>query len=91
MAPRPGQKSTVKGVNKLKPSDFAYPKTKEYPINTLGRARSALARANHSGNSGSYQHVARAVRKKWGNKVATVGKKRGTVSSPGYKKSKKRK
>jgi hypothetical protein len=88
MAPRPGKKSSAKGAKKLKPSDFAYPKTREYPINTIKRARSALARASASGNSGSYQHVARAVRKKYGNKVASVGTKRGKVSSPGYRKGK---
>jgi hypothetical protein len=89
MAPRPGQKSGAKGTKGLPASAFAYPKTREYPINTIKRARSALSRASHSGNSGSYQHVAQAVRKKWGNKVASVGTKRGKVSSPGYRKGKK--
>lgn len=67
-------------------SAFAYPSRRAYPIDTLARARNALARAAQPGTSGSYAHVARAVRAKWGNRVATVGKKRGTVSRPGYRK-----
>jgi hypothetical protein len=84
--PRPGRKSTAKGVKRLPSSAFAYPKTREYPINTVKRARNALARAAQKGTSGSYAHVARRVRSRYGNKVATVGRKRGTVSSPGYRK-----
>jgi hypothetical protein len=67
-------------------SAFAYPKQRKYPINTVKRARNALARAAQSHTSGSYQHVARAVRRKWGNRVATVGRARGTVTGPGYRK-----
>lgn len=90
MAPRPGRKSTAKGVKRLPKSAFAYPRTREYPINTLKRARAALSRAAQSGTSGSYQHVARAVRRKYGNKVATVGRRRGTVTGPGYKRRRRR-
>jgi hypothetical protein len=90
MAPRPGQKSTAKGVKRLPSSAFAYPRTREYPINTKKRARNALARAAQRGTSGSYSHVARAVRRKYGNKVASVGRKRGTVSSPGYRRKRRR-
>jgi hypothetical protein len=86
MAPRPGRKSSAKGVKRLPSSAFAYPRTREYPINTKKRARNALSRAAQRGTSGSYAHVARAVRKRYGNKVASVGKKRGTVSRPGYRK-----
>lgn len=68
-------------------SAFAYPKTRKYPIDTKARARNALARASQSGTSGSYAHVARAVRRKYGNGVASVGPKRGTVSRPGYRKA----
>ena len=67
-------------------SAFAYPLRRAFPINTPGRARSALARASSSRNAGTYQHVARAVRAKWGNTVASVGPKRGTVTRPGYRK-----
>lgn len=72
----------------LPSSAFAYPKARKYPIDTKARARSALARAASSKNSGSYTHVAKAVRRRYGNAVATVGKSRGTVSRPGYRKGK---
>lgn len=72
----------------LKPSQFAYPKQRKYPIDTVARAKNALARAAQSGTSGSYRHVARAVRRKWGNKVVSVGPARGTTSRPGYKRRK---
>jgi hypothetical protein len=85
--PRPGRRSTAKGVKRLPSSAFAYPRTREYPINTLKRARAALAYAARSSTSGSYAHVARRVRARYGNKVATVGRKRGTVSRPGYRKA----
>jgi hypothetical protein len=71
---------------RLPSSAFAYPRQRKYPIDTLARARNALARAAQSGTSGSYAHVARAVRRRYGNKVATVGRKRGTVTRPGYRK-----
>jgi len=84
MARRP-TRSSAKGAHRLPDSAFAYPSRRAYPINTVGRARSALARASSSHNSGTYQHVARAVRAKWGNRVASVGPKRGTVTRPGYR------
>ena len=71
---------------KLPSSAFAYPKTRKYPINTVKRAKNALARAAQSGTSGSYSHVAKKVRARYGNRVASVGRKRGTVSGPGYRK-----
>jgi hypothetical protein len=77
---------SAKKRKSLKPSDFAYPDKRAYPIDTVARAKNALARAAQSGTSGSYQHVAKAVRKKHGDKVASVGPKRGTTSRPGYKK-----
>ena len=83
--PRPGRASTAKGVKRLPRSAFAYPRTREYPINTPKRARAALAYAARKTTSGSYAHVARAVRRRYGNKIASVGKKRGTVSRPGYR------
>jgi hypothetical protein len=88
--PRPGRKSTAKGVKRLKASDFAYPKTREYPINTLKRARNALARSKQKGTSGSYSHVAKKVKAKYGKKVSTVGGPRGTTSRPGYRKKRKK-
>jgi Family of unknown function (DUF6582) len=63
--PRPKQKSTAKGVKRLKSSQFAYPKTRKYPINTRKRARAALSYAARKDTAGSYAHVARKVRKKY--------------------------
>lgn len=74
----------------LPASAFAYPKQRKYPIDTLARAKNALARAAQSHTSGSYSTVAKKVRAKYGNKVASVGPKRGTTSRPGYKKGAKR-
>ena len=71
---------------KLPASAFAYPRSRKYPIDTKARARSALARAASSQNAGSYAHVARAVRRRYGNAVASVGPRRGTVARPGYRK-----
>jgi hypothetical protein len=71
---------------RLPRSAFAYPRTRSYPIDTVARARNALARAAQSKTKGTYAHVARAVRRRYGNKVATVGRKKGTVSGPGYRK-----
>lgn len=75
MAPRPKRKSTAKGTSKLKSSDFAYPKTRQYPINTLKRARNALARAAQPGTSGSYSHVRKKVKAKYGSKIKTATSK----------------
>jgi hypothetical protein len=70
---------------KLPSSAFAYPKQRKYPIDTIKRARNALARAAQKNTSGSYSHVARAVRRRYGNKVGTVGRARGTTTRPGYR------
>jgi hypothetical protein len=67
-------------------SAFAYPRTKSYPIDTKARARNALARASQSHTKGTYEHVARAVRRYWGNAIGTVSRSRGTVTGPGYRK-----
>jgi hypothetical protein len=69
----------------LPASAFAYPSQRKYPIHTPKQARNALARAAQSKTSGTYQHVARAVRAKHGDKVASVGRAKGTVSAPGYR------
>jgi hypothetical protein len=87
--PRPPEGGTValkaSRRRKLPKSAFAYPRIRSYPIDTPKRARNALARAAQSKTKGSYSHVARAVRKRYGNKIASVGRKRGTVSRSGYK------
>jgi hypothetical protein len=71
--------------NALPASAFAYPASRRYPIDTKARARNALARAAQPGTSGSYAHVARAVRRKWSDKIPTVGPTRGTVTRPGLR------
>jgi hypothetical protein len=81
---------TARRRRALPRSAFAYPKTRRYPINTPSRARNALARAAQSGTKGSYTHVAKAVRRKYGNRIASVGPKRGTTSRPGYRRRRRR-
>jgi hypothetical protein len=78
-------RSSAAGVSRLPRSAFAYPSRRAFPINTPGRARSALARARMSSNAATYSHVARAVRRRYGNTIASVGPRRGTVSRPGYR------
>jgi hypothetical protein len=73
--------------NRLPSSAFAYPRTRRYPIDTPARARNALARAAQPQTSGSYSTVARRVRARYGERVASVGRKRGTVTSPGYRRT----
>jgi hypothetical protein len=79
------RRSGAAGVSRLPASAFAYPSRRAFPINTPARARSALARSRMSSNSATYAHVARAVRARYGNRVASVGRARGTVSRPGYR------
>jgi hypothetical protein len=52
-------------------SSFAYPRLRKYPIDTVKRARNALARAAQANTYGSYAHVARAVRARYGNRIRT--------------------
>ena len=82
------RKSSAKGTSKLPRSAFAYPSKRKYPINTVKRAKNALARAKQSNTFGSYSHVAKKVKRRYGKKVASVGGPRGTTSGPGYKKGK---
>lgn len=71
------KRSTVKGAKKLPASAFAYPKSRAYPINTPARARAALSRAAQRNTSGSYAHVARAVKRRYpGIKVGSGRRKR---------------
>jgi hypothetical protein len=78
-------RSSARGTARLPASAFAYPSKRAYPINTIKRARAALSRAAQSGTSGSYSHVARAVRQRYGNRVASVGRARGTTTRAGYR------
>lgn len=63
--PRPKRASTAKGTKRLPSSSFAYPKTRQYPINTKARARNALSRAAQKGTSGDYATVRRAVNRRY--------------------------
>ena len=74
--PRPKQKSTAKGVKRLKASQFAYPKTRKYPINTRKRARAALSYAARKDTAGSYSTVAKKVKKKYPGLVGGKKKRR---------------
>lgn len=85
------RKSTAKGTAKLPKSAFAYPSKRKYPINTVKRAKNALARAKQSHTFGSYSHVAKKVKARYGKKVASVGGPKGKTSSPGYRKGGRRK
>jgi hypothetical protein len=85
--PRPRRASTAAGVANLPNSAFAYPATRKYPIHMINRARNALARAAQPGTSGTSRHVAVAGRRKYGDRVATVGPTRGTVMRPGFAKT----
>jgi len=69
------RKSSAKGTKSLKASDFAYPKRRAYPINTLKRARAALAMSARRDTSGSYAKVAKAVRRKYGKRIKIGGSK----------------
>lgn len=73
---------------KLDRRQFALPGKRLYPIDTLARARNALARSAQKGTASSYPVVARAVRKRWGNRIASVGTARGTTARPGYRRRK---
>ena len=69
------RKSSAKGTKRLRSSSFAYPKSRAYPINTRKRARAALSRAAQKGTSGTYAHVAAAVRKKYPSMKVGSGRK----------------
>lgn len=69
----------------LPASAFAYPSTRTYPIDTPARARNALARAAQKGTKGSYAHVARKVRARYGNRIASVGPAKGRMNRPGLR------
>jgi hypothetical protein len=81
----------------LPDSAFALPSRRKYPVPTkaqarkagisetqrIGLHRNALARSTSKRTAGSYPTIARKVKARAGAKVATVGGKRGNISSPG--------
>ena len=95
---------TAKQRNRLPASAFVYPSRRAYPVPTKAQARragisetqrvrtvrNALARANQPQTSGSYGKVARVARRRAGTKVASVGRRRGTTTRPGYRKGRTR-
>lgn len=46
-------------------SSFAIPSRKAYPINTISRARNAVARVNQNGSSAEKRQVYSAVRQRY--------------------------
>jgi hypothetical protein len=61
---------------RLPASSFAYPSVRKYPINTKARARNALARAAQSKTYGTYGHVARRVKARYGSAIKVSGTRR---------------
>lgn len=57
-------KMKAKQRNALPSSEFAYPKTRKYPINDAAHARDALSRAAAQGPAVE-AHVAAAVKKRF--------------------------
>lgn len=76
--------------NKLPRSAFAYKRSRKYPIDTPKRARAALSRAAQSKTSGTYQHVARRVRARYGNKIKSVSRSKGVTNRAGYRRKTRR-
>lgn len=90
---------TARQRSALPRSAFAIPSRRAYPMPTRAQAkragigerqrlnlhRNALARASSSRNGGSYRRMATVARGRTGGKVASVGRARGTVSRPGYR------
>jgi len=51
--------------NRLAASQFVFPGTRRYPIDTLNRARSALSRVAQHGSASEKARVRAAVRRRW--------------------------
>jgi len=92
---------TARQRNALPDSAFGLPSKRAYPVPTRAQARkagiseaqrlrlhrNALARSTNQWTAGSYPTIARKVRARTGTKVATVGGPKGTISSPGKRKT----
>jgi hypothetical protein len=59
------KKLTTKARDELPASDFALPKEKKYPIDTIERGRNALARVAATGSDAEKRAVRAAVHKKF--------------------------
>jgi len=73
--PRPSKPSGAPGVKRLKASQFAYPKTRKYPLNTAKRARAALSYSARKTTAGSYSHVLSRIKRSSNPAVRAVGKR----------------
>lgn len=58
-------KLTYKQRKKLPKDEFVFPKKRAYPIDTIGRARNALARVAQNGSPSEIAKVKSAVHKKY--------------------------
>ncbi|MEX3950594.1 hypothetical protein AB4Y45_25515 [Paraburkholderia sp. EG287A] len=67
---------TAKGRARIKPSNFAFPSKRAYPINTIARARNALARVAQHGTPSQQRTVQRAVARRWPSIDVTKAGKR---------------
>ncbi|MGY0062833.1 hypothetical protein ACWY4P_40910 [Streptomyces sp. LZ34] len=69
-------KMTAKRRRSLPKSSFAIPRKRAYPIDTAGRARSALARVAQHGTSAQKKRVKAAVRSRYPS-ITVGGRKKG--------------
>jgi hypothetical protein len=58
-------KLTAKGRKKIKPSNFAIPSERAYPVNDPSHARNALARVSQHGSPTEKAKVRAAVKRKY--------------------------
>ncbi len=58
-------KLTSRGRKRMKSSSFAIPSKRKYPIDTINRARNALARVAQYGTAKEKAQVRRAVHRKY--------------------------
>lgn len=74
MAGKKSPKLTAARRKKLPASSFGIPSKKAYPLDTPGRARSALSRVAQNGSPAQQAQVKAAVKRKY-PKIAVGGKK----------------
>ena len=58
-------KMTAAKRKRMAPKSFGLPKQRKYPLDTIGRARSALSRVSQHGSSSEQAQVRAAVRRKY--------------------------
>lgn len=91
---------TSKQRKKLPSSAFALPGQRKYPMPTKSQAKkagiseaqrvrlgkNALARSTNKRTAGSYPKIAKVARSRFGEKIASTSKSRGTTNKPGTRK-----